>query len=128
VNPVPEVTSARIAVIVPGKLFWEVKLTTVFVLPVRLDPVYAIPFPLNAICTWLDEICVNVTPEVAEGVHVLPIALEVQPAAVPKPGLRVCRSNIIVPVGVVKVAQLVRPGLRVGAPTRLPWVTAVVPE
>jgi hypothetical protein len=112
---------------VPGKLFWEVKLTTVFVLPEPLVPKYAIPLPLNAICTWFDEICVNVTPEVAEGVHVLPTAFEVQPAAEPKPGLRVCRSNVIVPVGVVKVAQLLRLGVRVGAPTRLPWVTPVVP-
>ena len=82
-KPCPERTSARIWVIVPGKLFWELKLTTVLVLPVPLVPVYAIPLPVNVMDTWFAETCVNVIPELAEGVHVLPIAFDVQPAAVP---------------------------------------------
>jgi hypothetical protein len=45
--------------------------------------VYAIPLPVNEMDTWFEETCVNVIPELAEGVHVLPIAFEVQAPAVP---------------------------------------------
>ena len=70
-NPV-ELTAARIAVIVPGTLFWLVKEMTVGLLPDPLVPVYAIPFPLKEIETELIPICANVIGEPV-GVQRLPI-------------------------------------------------------
>ena len=51
----PAAIAARIPVIVPGRLFCVEKETVVGVLPVALEPVYAIPFPVRVMATLLER-------------------------------------------------------------------------
>jgi hypothetical protein len=121
-NPLAELTAARMLVIVPGTLFWLVKETIVGELD-EFVPVYALPFPLNEIATELAAICANVIGEPL-GVQILPMAFELQPASVPVPGLRFCKSNLISPDTVPRNSdQSVMLGVNVGDPTRLPCTT-----
>jgi hypothetical protein len=82
---------------VPGTLFGLLMEMSVGEL-VALVPVYAIPFPDKETPTELAANCFNVIGEPV-GVHRLPMAFELQPASVPIPGLRVCRSILIRPPG-----------------------------
>jgi len=71
----PGAIKARIPVIVPGILFWEVKVTTVAELPVAHEQVYEIPLTLNEMDTWFAAICSIVIPEFGP-VHRLPIVFD----------------------------------------------------